>query len=282
MIIYLYGPDWYRRTAKFKELFSQYREKHPAMDVISVDLEDNPDDWKTARDFLNQPSMFVDAKIALVREGTAVDVKEWIAILKSHLETRKTFILISDSKKKPVKAFSSFLAKPAISQEFPVLEGKMREAFFHKEAKIRGLSFTPDSWRFFTGFSSEGESVGTGMAELEKLALAGLSQPISLRDVQSVIKWFSRDEVFYITRQLAGLPAQAGHEDWRRKIGVLERAFLQREAGAHVFNSLAYQVRGSDAVRLADYDVSVKSGGLEYEEALLGFVLNASISRYLT
>ncbi|MDO8557112.1 MAG: hypothetical protein Q7R98_01475 [Candidatus Jorgensenbacteria bacterium] len=273
MVIYLYGPDWYRRTEKFKELFSQYRGKHPAMDVCSVDLESNPDDWKTVRDFLSQPSMFTDAKIALVREATSVDGKEWIKVLKSHLETPKTFILISDSCKKPVKAFSFLLAKPAVSQEFPALESKMREAFFYKEAKARGLSFAPDAWRFFAGFANGGESVGAGMAELLKLELANFNQPISLSDVRSVIKWFSRDEVFHITRQLTGPPAQAGYGDWRQKIIMLERMFLQREAGAHIFNSLAYQVHGADAVRLADYDVSIKSGGLEYEEALLAFVL---------
>lgn len=272
MVIYLYGPDWYRRVGKFKELFTEYKKKHPAMDICSVDLENKPEDWKSVRDFLNQPSMFVDAKIALVREASSVDEKAWIKILKSYAESPKTFILISDSCKKPVKAFGFLLDKLVVSQEFAILDGKMREAFLYKETKKLGLSFAADAWKFFVGFASEGESVGAGMAELEKLALAGLKQPISLSDAKSVIKWFSRDEVFYITRGLVG------YEDWRRKVGMLERAFLQREAGAHVFNSLAYQVRGADAISLADYDVSIKSGGLEYEEALLAFILNARIS----
>jgi len=68
-------------------------------------------------------------------------------------------------------------------------------------------------------------------------------------------------------------PYKFEQKDFSKKLVILEQLFLQKEEPARLFNSLVYQVRGNDILRLADYDVSVKSGGLEYEEALLDFVI---------
>ncbi|MFH1193342.1 MAG: hypothetical protein V1656_03470, partial [Candidatus Jorgensenbacteria bacterium] len=55
---------------------------------------------------------------------------------------------------------------------------------------------------------------------------------------------------------------------------VLLEGLLMREDGYRVFNSLAYAAEGIAAERLADYDISAKSGGLEYEEVLTDFVMS--------
>ena len=69
MIYFLYGPDSYRRNQKLKSSLDGYRKKYPTGDIMAVDLEENPDDWTKARDFLNQPSMFVDSKVLIVKES---------------------------------------------------------------------------------------------------------------------------------------------------------------------------------------------------------------------
>ena len=38
MIIYLYGPDSYRRGEKVRELVSKYREKYAHADFLEVDF----------------------------------------------------------------------------------------------------------------------------------------------------------------------------------------------------------------------------------------------------
>ena len=72
MIIYLVGSDSYRRGMKLRELVGQYKGKHEQIDFLDVDLEEDPAKWESVRDFLNQPSMFVEKKFAVVRESGAV------------------------------------------------------------------------------------------------------------------------------------------------------------------------------------------------------------------
>ena len=76
MIYFLYGPDSYRRNQKLKSSLEGYKNKYPTGDIMAVDLEENPDDWAKARDFLNQPSMFVDSKVLIVKESGEAPEKE--------------------------------------------------------------------------------------------------------------------------------------------------------------------------------------------------------------
>ena len=203
----------------------------------------------------------------MIKNATAVDTKEWIKTLKSYSDSKDTFILISEEKY-PKKAFLFFTQKPIISQEFEKLEGAKLDVFLKKELKKHNLSFSPDAWKFFMRFVSESDAAWLGIKTIEKAELAGFKQPISLGDIELLISWFSRDKVYALTRQLAS-PL-----DWKKKLGILERAFFQKEDPAYIFNSLVYSARGKRLIELADYDISIKSGGLEYEEALLDFVLN--------
>ena len=108
------------------------------------------------------------------------------------------------------------------------------------------------------------------IGELDKLSLMSLPQPISAKAIEPAIEWSSKTAVFEGARAIT----------WARgrmdKVKLLEKLFLQKEAAAYIFNSLGFMARGADAVRLADYDVSVKSGHLDYEEALLDFVINSN------
>ncbi|MCP6720095.1 MAG: hypothetical protein KJI72_02085 [Patescibacteria group bacterium] len=267
MIIFLYGPDSYHRNKKLKELIKAYQEKYTELDMLYCDLESEPDGWLRVKDFLNQPSMFIDSKIAVIKESGAVDSKEWIGILKDQLKTPKTFILLSNSKA-PRAAFKFLLKAPVRSQAFEELKGKSLEVFLEKEAESCNLSFSPQAWQFFCSYIASGNNRSwLAHNELEKLSLVGFPKPVSLDNLRSVVHWRMREEVFLIARQILG----AGNSG--RKLGVLEKLLLQKGAPAYIFNSLAYQAGGRIAQRLADYDISIKSGGLEYEEALTDFVI---------
>lgn len=240
--------------------------------MLSVDLGDSPDNWIEVRDFLNQPSMFVDSKLAVVKGGGAVPraggEKEWAKVLKTYLKTPKTFILISDEKA-PRSAFKFLLKEPAKSQTFLELEGSALEAFLKKESAERDISFNAQAWRFFCSYiASQEERSWLAVNELEKLALVKFNQPISLDDLRLVIRWHVKEKPFLMAGQILRFG------DFREKLRALEQLFLQKEAPAYIFNSLAYQARGEVVLKLADYDVSIKSGGLEYEEALTDFVIS--------
>ncbi len=265
MIIYLYGPDSYRRGKKLTELISSYKEKHPALDLRFFDFEEDENLWISARDFLEQPSMFRSAKCAVIYAGTAVDKKSWIQTLASYSEAKDVFIMISEDAK-PKKAFSFLTKKPCISQEFAELVGVNLDRFLKLEAKSRGLVFTPPAWKFFSEYVLA-SNIWTGIRTLEKIELAQFSQPISLGDVERITDWFSRDKVFSLMRECGG------NLSWKKKIAFLEKAIIQKEDPAYLFNSLSFGARGNNLLYLAEYDISIKSGVLEYEEALLDFVL---------
>jgi len=267
MVLLLHGPDSYRRNRKLRELVRTFQAKHAHADLMDVDLEEEPDAWVRAREFILQPSLFSSAKMLVVREATAVGEQVWRAALKEHRDDKQFFLIVSEAAKLPTP-FAFLADPPAKVQEFPELEGRFLDAFVLKEAKSRTVAFTPEAKRFFLEYlAAHPDRSCRAVNELEKVSLAGFSSPASLSNLQSVIPWGATEEVSRIARVLAGAGPVGS------KLALLERLFAAGAAPAKIFNSLAYQVRGGAVVRLADLDVSVKSGGLEYEEALLDFIL---------
>lgn len=273
MIIHLSGPDSYRRGEKLRELLAEYRKKCSPLDLLTVDLEDEPEAWLRARDFLAQPSMFVESKVLVVLQSGAApeaDGRAWAKILRAQIGTPKTFVIVSDQGG-PRKAFAFLVEEAAVRQEFGELEGRVLEVFVRQKLSARHLTLTPDALKFFLGYlASASDRSARATTEIEKLALAGFASPVSLRDLDAAVFWLPREEVFKVTRALL----VAGNVGER--LTLLEELFARREAAPYIFNSLAYQARGVAAAVLADYDVAVKSGRLEYEEALTGFALGSS------
>lgn len=268
MIIYLYGEDSYRRNQKLKELVSAYKEKNPATDLLVLDLEDVPDEWSRAKDFLNQPSMFVDSKVLVVKEATRVDEKEWLAALKSNLKTPKTFILISDHNP-PKKAFNFLLKDPVKVQAFPELAGEGLDNFISREATGFKIKFSREARNLLRSYiHTSTERSWLTHQELEKISLLNFPEPISLSDLKKAINWTAKEVVFRTVNRFLG-PSK-----FQEKLAYLEKLFLQKEAPAYIFNSLSYRASGRAAVKLADYDISIKSGGLDYEEALTDFLIS--------
>ena len=246
---------------------SEYKKKYPVSDMAVFDLAEEPDDWTEARDFLNQPSMFVDSKVAVLKNSGEVSERGWLKVLKSNLESPRTFIFISDGKK-PLKAFEFLLESPVKSQFFGELDGRLLETFVKKEAAARGLILEKKAEDFFLGYlSALNERSWIAISELDKFALLGLAQPIKFEDIRKVIASASNDEVFDVAKQIMW------SRNWTEKLKLLERLLLQKKEPAYIFNSLAFSARGRELIRLADYDAAIKGGNLDYEEALTDFVL---------
>lgn len=268
MIIFLYGPDSYRRIRKMKELMFAYQKKHGKGDFLSVDLEENEEDWRGVRDFLGQQSIFVDKKITIVREATNIKEKEWIDLIKSHSNTSDVFLLISD-KKKPPAPFSFLLKEPVKSQAFNELEKDQLKSFILKEAKERSFELSILALELLCGYASsfaEGRS-WVVIQELEKISSAGFSQPILVEDLQKFIDWAPEGKLFNEVTPILG-----PYEDLK-KLVLLEKLFLRKEEPAYIFNLLGFKAKGDVVEKLADYDVSIKSGGLDYETALIDLVI---------
>jgi hypothetical protein len=210
--------------------------------------------------------MFVDSKILLVYEPQETDEKEWIETLKKEVKTEKNFLILSDSKA-PGKKFQFLARSPVQAQEFNSLEGVRLEMFVKKEAIVHGLTFSPLALQFFIHSLSEGtERSWRAVRELEKIKLAKFVQPVQKEDLRELLFWRGETKLFLLGKKILA------SQNVGQNLGILETALFQEES-SYVFNTLGFQAVGKVALTLADYDISVKSGKLEYEEALTGFIL---------
>jgi DNA polymerase III delta subunit len=268
VIILLFGSDSYRRGAKLRELLLAYKNKHQEIDWLFSDLEEEPESWVRARDFLRQPSMFVDSKVLVVKGISVPKEKEWLDVLKWTVQAEKVFVLASEEKK-PDGPFAFLAEAPVSVQEFNDLEGAALRKFLEQEAKKLGQVFTaPALDYFYKMILQEEETSWLAVRELQKISLCGLRQPILLNDLRQIIEYRTKTKVFDGAKKILS------ERNVGEKLRVLEILFLAKEAPAYIFNSLGYQAKGDDVLRLADYDVAIKSGRLDYEEALTDFVIS--------
>lgn len=253
MIVFLCGPDDFRRLKKREFVVEQFLEKHPLGTVVFFGEEDGAEKLQS---FLRQESLFEGKKLGIVSDLEACPglVKTWKEAAKNPETT-----LVVESKKIPPK--SSPLGKgPVVKEEFPILHGREWKEFLKKQAKEAGLKISAEALSFLAEVF-EGESWAAA-TEMEKLSSMG--KEISVAD-------------------LASLDLRAAPEFWpllygARSVKIGERlgAFAAlaalNEPAAKTFNILA-SLWNEKAPQFAEHDTNVKSGKLEYEEALLSLIL---------
>lgn len=269
MLIFLHGPDSYRRNEKLKGLVGKYREKYrEKADFMEVDLEENIDMWQGILDFMFQPSMFVASKVAVVKNATLIDKKEWIEKIKKVTQVENTFLILSEETKKPKKAFSFLLDKPVNFQFFEELSGSTLLVFIKKECEKRKISLEKETLSLLVSYVKTIKNRSSFVVnELEKISLARLSQPVRINDLTNITNWTIREEMYITTRRLLQT------RDQKSRLIVLNQLLAGNEDPSYIFNMIAFQTKEGPATRLADIDTDVKSGKLDYESALLKFCL---------
>lgn len=247
MIIYLYGPDSYRRQEKLKEIVANYKKKHLAITIDKF----AEGEFGRLEDFIKNQSLFDEFKLAIIFESaslrTAPENKNFAELLKTHLNSKSTILAISVDKKLP-KEFGFLLEKSVVSQSFEELSGLYLENFIKKEAEKRGMKLSPDVFRKLI-IANRSDLWGI-VNDLDKLELGG-----KLEDGLVEPEFFS-----LINRAKRG------------DITALE-ILLSKQEPAMIFNIIASQAGPDLKEKMANYDVAIKSGKLEYEEALLDVIL---------
>jgi len=270
MIVCLYGSDSLRRKRKLDALLSAYRARTGAADVLFADCEDDPEGPRRVREFMSQASLFDSVKVAIVAGGGAVDDPEWTRFLKAEREAKRRFLFLTDPKRP--RASLAFLLKPPVkSQEFAELEGNELARFFREECAARHIALSPEHERTALSLLCAADDQSWRIVRmLDQLSLfIGAGGIPSAHVFKALAHCEKREEMFRIARALLAAPSRSA------RLVILEEALGSGDA-AYVFNSLAFQARGEELCALGRYDVSLKSGGLEYEEALADFVLRGS------
>jgi len=254
MIIYLYGPDSYRRNQKVQFYISEFRKKHAeSFSINHIDLAAE-NGLVDLENFSKDQSLFGQGfKLAIINGAAEIELKTLKPIIQLGL-TEKSVTLIFSEEKKLKKNLQTFLENNAFSkEEFELLGGADFRKFLKIESQRRNLAILDNDQALLSRVYS-GDSWGL-VNQLDKLKLGGAIETNT-----------AAPELFpmiFVLTDAGPLPKKLSALAW----------LLEREEPAKIFN-IASTTRNLQAKkRLARYDVLVKSGKLDYPEALLDLVL---------
>ncbi len=266
MIIFLYGSDSYRRQKKLNKILEEYSHKYSNLSCDYFDLE-NSDELSRLKEFAAQMLIFDNKKLAVLKNTYEADEEKLKEFFKQYLNSEDFTILISEDNSPPAE-LKFFLKKSFSTEKFKELEGEDWRFFIQKEVKERKLLLTSAAIKFLAD-----AFVGNGWGlinELDKLVLLSKNSPIDAKDLKQIggYQYQSQNIFSFINAVIENWPPS-------QKIIMLEKLFIGQEEPVKIFNILASLKRLPNKLiqKLADYDVMVKSGKLDYEEILLDLAI---------
>ncbi len=260
MIIFLYGPDDYRRLRKKQELVGEFRKKRSDFGIKVFDASRTGWQDEFAEFAANQP-LFEPARLAVLENAfEEVEAAPLAKMLKPLLTDDRGLTVLLSERDKPVKALQFLIDKPARFQKFETLAGAEWEGFISVEAKRCGVDLAVPAARLLAAVYA-GNSWGLA-TELEKLGSLGRASAADIAELglETPLDYWAL---------LTGLRSH----DVRSRLAALERLFSTGDPPAKIFNILASQWKEKTAV-MAEYDFIVKSGKLDYEDVLVGLAIS--------
>ncbi len=275
MIIFLYGLDSYRRQRKLNKIVEEYKQKHSDISLGYFDLEEEGE-FEKLKDFAGQMSIFDSSKLAVLRNISKAESDKMKEFLKNYFSSENLTILISENSISG--EFESLLKKAFLTEKFDELNAEKLKFFAEKEIQNRGVLISDPALDFLVE-NFRGDIWGF-INELEKLILlksqtiADLTRTnaeINISDVKNAGDYsYEAPNIFDFINSVArdSSPGQ--------KIANLEKLLLRQEDPAKVFNIMASsRYLSKDLVKkLADCDILVKSGKLDYEDVFLSLALD--------
>jgi len=278
MIIYLYGPDSYRRQIELNRIIEEYKQKYSNLSYNYFDLE-NPEEFSRLEEFGGQLLIFDNQKLAVLKNIFNIELEKIKKFLNTYLND-KSFTLLISEEDVPPPALNFLVEKAFLIKSFEYLKGDKWRFFIQKEAQKRNISITPKALNFLAE-AFEGDSWGL-INELDKIGLikkqminedSSTDKHKYLIDVSDLEK--IGDYRYEAPNIFEYINAISKGGSLSKRIVALEKLFLAQEEPVKIFNIFAslkfLPVRLIQ--KLADYDVRVKLGKLDYEEVLLDLVL---------
>lgn len=268
MIIFLYGPDSYRRQKKLNEIVNEYKQKHSDISLVYFDIEEEGV-FEKLKDFTDQMSIFGNKKMAVLKNISKIEHNVIKEFLKQRFDLENLTILISESV--VPEGFENLLKKAFLIEKFDELNVEKLKFFGQKELQNRGVLISLPALDFLAQ-NFKGDTWGF-MNELEKLILwkAQKNSEISLLDVKNIGDYsYEAPNIFsFINSVIRNLPL-------KQKIVNLEKLLLGQEEPMKVFNFMASsRYLSKDLIKkIAECDILVKSGKIDYEDVFLDIALN--------
>lgn len=258
MIIFLYGPDDYRRHKTAEGIIANSEKKHGGTRPSVFNMEDK-DEIESFQAFTRNQSIFEATKSAVLQNAFEMDPAALAKLLKPLLSDNATNILLSE-RKKPLKDLNFLLKEPVQVREFENLIGAEWLAFIKTEAKVWGVALDDSALRFLASvYASDSWALVTELQKLSSLKSSITMKELNVFDLEVAPDYWAL---------INGLKSY----DVKNRIMAFEKVLAANDPAAKTFNMLASQWR-EKILQMAEYDFAVKSGKLEYEEALLDLML---------
>lgn len=275
MVILLYGLDSYRRLKRLKEYIEAHFQESSnstlgRFDFGNLRKEEVEQEFLKLKEFAVGRSLFGGRNLAILQEIWDSGLSDFRKFLKPYFGSNDFKIIISEEEAPPAN-LKSIAQKADVKEEFEELSSQKLKAFIKEEARARGLNLGSTALDFLVE-EFEGNSWGviTELGKLCSLLKAVKGEILEIKDIQEAGDYVTPENLFSFINALTY------RQNLPKKLVILERLFFGREEPAKIFNILAS--RSFFPVeflrKLADYDVAVKSGKMDYEEVLLDLALS--------
>ena len=259
MIIFLYGPDAYRRVQKKKSIIAEFSKKHSPSGIRHFDFGEKQAAEKFCKISRIQ-SIFNPMSLAVLESVFEEATEDFSEMLKDISALPNLTVLLSETGPAP-KAFSFLTRKPVLSEKFAVQSGDEWAGFIMRELRNKNLKLTKDALILLSE-AYKGDSWRL-VTELEKLQSLGklLIERSDLDDLD-----------IELNPSFWGLVQNFKNGRESVRLGALAAFDSRKDIPAKVFNILASMCPGR-VREFACADKAIKSGKLGYEEALLDLAL---------
>lgn len=259
MLIFLYGPDDYRRTRKKQDFIAEFKKKRSDLGLAFFDLETKGSEGQFEEFVVNQ-SIFETAKLAVLQGAFEMEAKQLARLLKPLAENKTVSVLISE-RDKPVKALGFLIEAPSVFQKFEQLEGPAFTAFIIKEAKAMGVTLGTSAAQFLgTVYQNDTWALMTELQKISSLRTVIDKKDLDELDLAAAPNYWAL---------MNGLKSA----DPKMRLYALEKMLALNDPPAKIFNILASQWQEKIPL-IAEFDFAVKSGKMDYEEALLDLLIS--------
>ncbi|MEN9341931.1 MAG: hypothetical protein RIQ54_187 [Candidatus Parcubacteria bacterium] len=264
MIIVLEGPDSYRRLQKALEIQAVYKKKNPHAVVYEYDFE-NDQDQTQFREHVGTQSLFTAVRVIHIKNYTdAIDSKT-VALLKRIGDGDSKTVAVLESEKKMPKwcvELAGQSKKGVQTQEFLFLDGAAWLRYVQKKAKDMGIVFDRHTIEYIAEVNKK--NTWKLIRDMEKLALSA-SQIITKKEYEKICGNESMYDFFSLAVSI-----QAKQQS--KKIRSIELLMRKGNDPAKIFNVAASLAR-DEAKKYAQLDVLIKSGRMDYDDALLALAI---------
>lgn len=303
MIIFLYGSDNYRASQKLKEIIAEYQKKHgSSLCYEKFDFKEK-EIFLKMKEFFDSTAMFGGKKLAVAENvfssGQLENLEKFLK-QSGILHSADNFLVIfepemKELKEKPKKLLAFLKKKPVVSQEFERFSSYSEaRSWLKKEADKIHLNIEDAALEMlFNGFAGDSWRL---MNELQKISLYQLNKKITKSNIMEISVLETNPNIFKIFDAFF-------EQNKKKALFALEEAIKAGLDSALIFNLFVGQLRTalllvlgqSKSVEshpfvvqkiksqlwrfpkekllklhdeLADIDLAVKTGKIDYETAL--------------